>query len=277
MTNGNTEPSNDLENEEDTGSVVQEEPPELNEPDTTEVFLRDEEPTGEEDRSKYWLLRGLSDEEVAEKGLNPNTVRIARSHLMRDGYMKKERKPSKPKNDKPSAAVAKQTQGKQLQTFAKGSPPESLINALEVPDPTGNGALLQFESGMKFGLTMLVTAVRLVSEMSIIGSQQVKPLLDMTKTMREGEALSYKAGAEEAAFKAAQAMGQTILPEVGAIHEDVARIEKSVAAGAAGGDPVKGMMVRTMEPLLQNMMGKMIPGMAGSAKSEPAGWKRRQE
>lgn len=55
-------------------------------------FLKIEEPAGEENKAKYWLMRGLPDEEVAQKGINKNTVRIARSHLARDGFLLKEGK-----------------------------------------------------------------------------------------------------------------------------------------------------------------------------------------
>lgn len=265
------EPIAEIESGEDVGLPEEKDIP---------PFLRDEMPEDEVNQIKWKLLRGQTDKDLVEEGHNAGSVRTSKSHLVRDGYLKKGTQGGKgpggnnrPPGGRTTTSVAK-PQGSKLQAFAKGSPPEALISALEVPDPTGDGALMQFESGMKFGLTMLVTAVRLVSEMSIIGSQQVKPLLDMTKVMRDGEAMSYRAGADEAAFKAAQAMGSTILPEVAEIKAAVASMEKS---SSGGGDPVKGMLVRTMEPLIQSMMGKMIPGAGGGGKSEPAGWRRRSE
>ena len=126
-----------------------------------------------------------------------------------------------------------------------------------------------FEQGMKFGMTQLVLAVRIMQELSAIGLQQVKPLIDMTRSVREGEAAAFKGGADEGAMKAAQAMGATILPMISEIQASV-----TSAARSSEADPMKSMLVRTMEPLMKNMMSGIMPGM----KDEPpSGWTRKSE
>ena len=241
-------------------------------------FLQSVMPEGKLNQVKWYLLNGKTAKQLVAEGHNEGTVRTGKSQLVSEGYLKKGTQgpqANRPVVRKTSTAVGRPAGG--LQIFAKGSPPEALIQSLDVPDPDGSGALLGFEQGMKFGMTMLVTAVRVVNELSVIGSQQVKPIIDITRSMREGEAMSYKEGAREAAeaaaYKAAQAMGGTIIPAVDEIRRSVERIEKD--RGSVG-DPVKNMMTRTMEPLIQNMISKIIPG-AAAQKAEPQGWSRRAE
>jgi len=264
---GDEKDEEDKEEEKDQGLPSEEELP---------PYMREEEPEGQSNKAKYWLLQGMSDEEITEqKDITPGTVRVCRSELVSEGLLKKKPRGIPPGGKKKTTAVATRN-NKTLQIFAKGSPPEALIQAIELSGV--DGQLIEFEHGMKFGMSILVTAVRVMNELSIIGSQQVKPLLDMTKSMREGEAQSYKAGADEAAYKAASAISQSILPEVDAIRQSVSGIEKGASAG---GDPVKAMMVRTMEPLIQNLMGKIMPGGAAGAGSTggtaPQGWTKKAE
>jgi len=235
------------------------------------VFMREEEPTGKEDKAKYWILRepDWTDDEIAErKNLNVRTVNIARSHLADDGYIRRVRKPSVvKKTGSPGTAVATQGPGKGLQVFAKGAAPEAIIESITIPMVDGQSQ--GFEQGMKFGMTQLVLAVRVMQELSAIGLQQVKPLIDMTRSVREGEQAAFKGGAEEGAMKAARAMGETILPMMSEMQANI--------AGAAKGnenDPMKSMMVRTMEPLMKRVMGKLMPGMQAEP---PSGWSKRSE
>ncbi len=232
------------------------------------AFQKEEEPTGKTDKAMYWLMRGMSDEDIVEtKGLNRNTVRMARGWLADNGYLKKERKPSGVKSKTPGAALQTQSAKGTLQVFAKGSPPEAIIENIHVPEIDGQSA--SFETGMKFGMSTIVLAVRLMQELSIISAQQVKPLIDMTRSVREGEGAAFKSGADEAAMKAASAMGATIMPIMSEMQSAVINATKGSEP-----DPMKAMMVRTMEPLMKNMMGGIIPGM----KDEPpTGWSRKEE
>ena len=237
------------------------------EEDTIPVFLRDEEPTGEEDRAKYLIMRdqSLSNTEIAEAhDLKEGTVRVARSHLGRDGHIQKERQTAVTKKTPAAVTTAPP---RTPQVFAKGSPPEAIIESIKIPTAVGEDG--DFEQGMKFGMTTLVLATRIMQELAAVSMQQVKPLIDMTKTVREGEGLAYKSGADEAAYKAAAAMGQTIMPMM-------SNMEANIAAATKGSesDPMKAMMVRTMEPMIQNLMTRMVPG---QQKPNAPGWTKKQE
>ena len=221
-------------------------------------FLRDEAPDPDKQRSMYvkWALMHdkLEDELIAE-GANPNTVRIGAQELEKEGYRQRPAK-SKPYKD----TVVTTTPRKGIQVFAKGSPPEALIESLDIPIPGADG----FQKGMKFGASMIVLGVRVAQELSSIGIQQAKPIMDMAREMRSGEAAAAKGAATEAAEMAANEVGAQLLPHL-------ANLGKGSEA-----DPMKAMMVRTIEPMITRMMGKMIPGGVPAAAAEPAGWTRKR-
>ena len=231
-------------------------------------YLGDVEPSGKLNKAKYWLMKGVTREELIEQGHNKGTVRIAMNDLVRDGHSKKPPRLLKaPPGEKPSTAVIAQGPARGIQVFAKGSPPEAIIEGISIP--LVDGQAQGFEQGMKFGMSTIVLAVRVMQELSAVSLQQVKPLIDMTRSVREGEQAAFKSGADEGAMKAAQAMGGTILPMMSEMQANIANATKGNE-----NDPMKAMMVRTMEPLMKNVMSKLIPGMKDQA---PDGWSKRTE
>jgi len=225
------------------------------------AFMREEEPSGKLDKAKYWLMKGKTKEQLAEEGHNEGTVRIALNHLVRDGFIKKP-----PRKIKGEVSTAVTTPAKGMQVFAKGSPPEAIIESISIP--LVDGQAVGFEKGMKFGMSTLVLAVRVMQELSSVAQGQVKPLIDLVRSVREGESAAFKTGADEGAMKAAQAMGNTIMPMMSEMQANIADATKSSEA-----DPMKSMMVRTMEPMLSRLINKMMPGME---KQMPQGWKKTQ-
>ncbi len=235
------------------------------------IFMKPEEPTQEEDKAKFWILKdpSIHNKEVASAhGLNESTVRIARNHLENDQFLRKDQRPPKPPGKDPKGkALTASGPEKNVQVFAKGSPPEQIINSISIPLVEGQSE--GFEQGMKFGMAQLVLAVRIVQELSAIGMQQVKPLIDMTRSVREGETAAFKSGADEAAMKSAQAMGSTILPMISELQATVSSLGKGSET-----DPMKSMMVRTMEPLMKNMMKSIMPGVESGP---PAGFSKETQ
>lgn len=244
------------------------------------AFLREEVPNGKLDQVKYYLMRGKTAEDLIAEGYNSGTVRTAKSTLISEGYLKKEKKASKPAGTgSRNLPAAQKANASGLKIYSKGSPPEAIIDSLTVPGV--DGELSGFETGLKFGMSILVAAVRISGELANIGSANVKPLIDMTKSMREGEAQAYKSASDEAAHKAARAVAGEVGPYVANISGAVDRLSKE------GPDPVKSMMVRTMEPMMKQLMTTIVPGMAGSAGNAesgdqdtgglPSGWTKRSE
>lgn len=247
---------------------VPESPAEV-EPSSTEVAVikkEEEESLSIRKQVRNRLLEGATRDELLAEGYNKSTISTVASEV------KKELGTRKPIG-KPTVA-----RGEGIPVTAKGVPPEVIIEALEVPDISDGGGFV-FEQGMKFGMSVVTLGIRMAQELSGIGVMQAKPLLDMAKSMREGESLAAKNAAGEAAMEAAGIVQQNMMPILASLQQNV----------PAGVDPMKAMMARTMEPIISNMMGglfgRLLPGGAvqpqlGPGQSAPPpteGWSRRVE
>ncbi len=233
------------------------------------VYKRDDSPSGKVDQVMWWAFRGKTRKELEKPPYNykPGTIRVGFGKLagLESGWEEAQEKQEIVESKTTKQLTA--TTQKPMQVFAKGSPPETIIESMSIP--MVDGQTMGFEMGMKFGMSQLVLAVRIMQELSSIGLQQVKPLIDMTRSVREGEQAAFKGGADEGAMKAAQAMGATIMPMMSEMQATINNASKSNEA-----DPMKAMMMRTMEPLMKNIMGKMMPGMPAQ---EAEGWTRKTE
>jgi len=221
-------------------------------------YLGDKEPSkkNQGNYAKWSLLHGKSEEDLIAEGVKPRSVDIYAQELEKEGLRSRPPKPEKPSKD--LAPV----NGRTLQIFAKGSPPEALIEAITIP--VEDGHIEGFEKGLKFGANMIILGVRVAQELSNLGVQQARPLIDMAKDMRSGEAAAARSAAAEAAMMTASHVEQTMMPYL-------ASLQKPTGGEA---EPMKAMMVRAMEPLLKNMMKKIMPG---TETGPPSGWSITQE
>jgi hypothetical protein len=225
--------------------------------DNLPPWLQDEPPVKIGARTKWQLMHGMNEEEIMELGTNPSTVRICAQELERDGYRERPKKTKVQLEKVSGTAVTKSSDvNHEIKTYAKGAPPEALINSVNLPLNTPESKV--FESGMKTGMGMLVLAVRVVQELSAIGIQQTKPLIDMSKSMREGEAIAAKNAAMEAAQEAAMKVGGVFGPHIESLENTLANLDKGSSP-----DPMKAMMARSMEPMMQQMMKMFMPNMGG--------------
>lgn len=238
------------------------------------IYLGSEEPPGETNWAKWALLHGYTEEDLKDMGKNPGTIRICAQELERDGYRKR---PSK----KQTTAMAK-TQQSSVKVFSKAGPPEALLEGISIP-MEGREAQI-FENGLKSGMSLLILGVRVAQELSTVGVQQAKPIMEMAKSMREGEAIAAKTSASEAAQEAAIGISKIFGPAIESLQDTVGRLEDKTSSGSH--DPLKDMVARTMEPLFKNMMNMMMPGMGGmsgmggmggNAPQQQSGWKIENE
>lgn len=228
--------------------------------DTRPDYMKDEAPP-RKSKTKYtkWaLMHGRMEDELVTEGFNPRSVDICAQELEKDGYRKRPPKPEKPPADLiPVGAQA----GKGMQVFAKGSPPEAIIDSISLPIADGEGPA--FEKGLKFGASIVVLGVRVAQELSNLGVQQARPLIEMSKSMREGEALAAKSASGEAAMAAAAMVQQNLQPYLA-----------NMSRPPAGPNPMKEMITRLMEPMMQRMLGGVIPG---AGPPTPSNWTKRSE
>lgn len=250
----------DIESEQHEGLNEGAETPPGDEPPENDLppYMQEEPPDGKVNIIKWSLLHGASEEELkADSRHNDRTVDICAQELEKEGLRK--RPPRPPKDEKKGVAVTAPP-GKGVQTFAKGSPPEAIIESMMIPLVDGQAE--GFEHGMKFGASIVVLGVRIAQELSNLGVQQARPLVEMARDMRSGEAAAAKSAATEAAVGAAAMIQQNLQPYL-------ANIGKTPEA-----NPMQGMMVRTMEPIIQRLMGGLVPG---AGPQQAAGWTRKQE
>ncbi len=235
---------------------------------TTPIYLGDEEPPGESNWVKWALLHGYTEEDLKDMGKNPGTLRICAQELERDGYRKR---PSK----KAQTAVTKAAQGG-MKVFSKAGPPEALLDGISLP-MEGREAQI-FENGLKSGMSLVILGVRVAQELSSIGVQQAKPIMEMAKSMREGEAVAAKTSASEAAQEAAVNVSKVFAPAIESLQETVNNLDEKTSKSPS--NPLQDMVARTMEPLFKNMMNMMMPGMGGmmgGQQSQQSGWVVEQE
>lgn len=233
------------------------------EPPPTSLAVQEDKDLSIRKQIEQALTAGETREELIARGFNKKSVQTIASEL------KTKLQTRRPVGKAPA------TTSKGLPIFAHGSPPEAIIDTIEVPD-VSDGEGVPFEQGIKFGMSLIVLGVRVAQELSGIGITQAKPILDMAKSMREGEGIAAKNAAGEAAMEAAGMVQQSLMPILANLQGGM---------GGGGGDPLKAMMVRTMEPIMQKLMGstmgKLLPGTSppqiteGQGKIE--GWSRRSE
>lgn len=202
------------------------------------------------------LLEGASQEELIDGSYNgvsynKRTVQTVAS------FVKKELK------TRTSPGKAPLTGKNGLAIFAKGSPPEAIIEAIEVPDMGSDGGEA-FEKGLKFGMSLSVYGVRMAQELSAMGIVQAKPIIDMAKQMREGEVQAAKGAAGEAAMQAANIVTENLVP----VLEQMAKNKPAAQPApiyAASKNPMQDMMMNTMMPIMQKLLAGALGGLAGGA------------
>lgn len=237
---------------------------------------------------------GLTREQLKYLGFNGNTVNQVAAKMQRESGHPVG-KPEK-KEKAPPTAITKKAETNLIKTRPGGKPsqPEDLINSVHIPFVMKGEALTaleHFEQGMKFGMSVTVMGVRLAQELSAVGISQAKPLLEMAKSMREGEAIA----AKNASMEAALATGKLVMDEVNPTMRELAGavedLESKVKSDGKGGDfnPMQHMMMQTMQPLMQKIMssfsgllGGSLPGPtpllnAAPESAAPDGWTIRQE
>lgn len=240
-----------IENHEEEGSAEQPE----EEPS--------EKPLGVTAEIEAALLSGVSKEELISMGFNKRSVETIASEIKHG-----KRGPGKQQSAQPAKSLMVRT--------AKGSP-EAIVKSADVPAVVGE----DFKTGLEFGMNMIILGVRVAQELSAIGVQQARPLVDMARDMRAGELAAAKAGAQEAGREAAVTVGKEIMPAVMSLDQRLSEMERPAST-----DPVKAMMVKIMEPIIQNTMKAfMPPGMQnvlpgtkpGEGVSLPDGWEVTHE
>ena len=217
------------------------------------------------------LAEGATREDLEKMGFNPNTIRTVASQLKSESGATVALG-----KGVPLGAVATKSD-KGIQVFSKGSPPEAIINTIAIPDIEGQ--LQGFEKGIKFGASLIVLGVRVAQELSAVGIQQAKPLIEMSREMRAGEVQAAKSASIEAAESVGnQVYGalQPTITQVAELTEQMGKLKQDDKQ-SANADPFRQMLIKQMEPLFTAMIQKLIPGAPGMSNNAPSGWVKETE
>ena len=250
----------DEESEEDT---VEE--PKEDEVDTRPDFLREEAPKGKTAYVKWALMHDETSEQLISDGHNAGTIRVAISELKKGGFWKGKETPSK--------ALATQSTKRGMTVFAKGSPPEAIIDSITLPVPGGE----QFVAGMKSGMSMLVLAVRIMQELAVTGAQQAQPLITMARDMRAGEAQAAGAAASAAAQEAAAQVRNDLQPVIEDMYNKTQEIQAGPREKTTLEEDMKDMIKAGMKPVFNSIMKKMIPKEEQQPTDGAIGWTVEKE
>jgi|Deesub1362B_J571_1020462.scaffolds.fasta_scaffold04305_9 hypothetical protein len=137
-------------------------------------------------------------------------------------------------------------------TSNKPLPAEALINELQLP-PMVDGTRHIFDAGVEYGMKSILIGVRVAQELSKMGIDQATPIIRMAQEMRQTEG--------QVARETGMAMGETLAGKIFDYFEQKLPQQKPDIAMTP--DPMKGLMARTMETIVNQLTGMMFGGQVG--------------
>ena len=209
------------------------------------------------------LFNGYSKEEIAEVGLSAGSTRTVASKMhSKYGIKFGESKTKKKLDDDNPKGTGLSTKVKSQ----KGSSSmEATLNSITFPE----GNQEDIMSGVKFGMNLMAVSVRFVQELAATGIAQSKPLIELSRAMRDGEILAAKNASAEAARSAAQEVVGVVGPMLTSINDRQNAIESKLplltdGSSNSSSNPMRDMMMRAMQPHMEkamsSMMGKVMGG-----------------
>jgi len=203
----------------------------------------------DKDESKTQYIRERLLEAGSEEELDEICYQLKADPDIADGSVDAEKSKLKKKGE----FQFRQEPGKAL-VANKPLPIESLIKELYLP-PMVDGTRTVFDAGVEYGMKSILIGVRIAQELSKMGIDQATPIIKMAQEMRQTEG--------QVARDTGLAMGGEIAGRLlGFIDERLPQGGEKVDI-ASTPDPMKGLMARTMETILNRLMGMMLGGQAG--------------
>lgn len=135
---------------------------------------------------------------------------------------------------------------------AKALPTEALISQMRLPR-IADGAAEVFDAGVEYGMKSILIGVRVAQELSKMGIDQAVPIIKMAQEMRQTEG--------QVAKETGLAMGGEIAGRLFDYMDQKFPQQRPDIAQAP--DPMKGLMARTMETILNQITGMMFGSQVG--------------
>lgn len=136
-------------------------------------------------------------------------------------------------------------------SLMKAQPIEALIKETRLPQIV-NGTAEVFDAGVEYGMKSILIGVRVAQELSKMGIDQASPIIKMAQEMRQTEG--------QVAKETGMVMGETIAGRMFDFMEQKLPQKSDIAMAP---DPMRGLVARTMETIMNQMTGRMFGGGVG--------------
>jgi hypothetical protein len=134
------------------------------------------------------------------------------------------------------------------------SPLEQLVSDLKLPLIV-DGQAEVFDAGVEYGVRSVLVGVRVAQELSAMGVQQAVPIIKMAQEMREAEGQAAKVIASELA-EATLEGNKDLKAALGQLGNQMQ---------VSGPNPFASMMAGVMQPVLGQVMQKVMGSFLGQA------------
>jgi hypothetical protein len=182
-------------------------------------------------------------QELKDEGEKPGTIDAVVHELRKKGHLR---------FDEAKTGFPRMTTGKEIIPAM-----HSFIEEVYVPRPIDgrDGYWDGYEAGTRRARQDLFLSIMALQQLSSLGVQQAQPLVAMAKELR----------AEVNPYEVAQAASQQVL------NSSMPQILSAVRQHAtpSSSNPWDDMMVRLIEPLIQQMMGAVMGGMMPMGAGQP--------
>jgi hypothetical protein len=182
-------------------------------------------------------------QELKDEGEKPGTIDAVVHELRKKGHLR---------FDEGKTTFSKMATGKEIIPAM-----HSFIEEVYVPRPIDgrDGYWDGYEAGTRRARQDLFLSIMALQQLSSLGVQQAQPLVAMAKELR----------AEVNPYEVAQAASQQTLNS--SLPQILSVVKQQATPRSA--DPWDDMMVRLIEPLMQQMMGTVMGGMMPTGMGQP--------
>lgn len=193
--------------------------------------MRKEEPNsmGKRDEIRTLFLQGNTQKEIVEAGYAKSTVSEVKAEMEERGELPL-------------------TSDNRRLVPLRELPLEAIVENIEFPDVSCR----DFKKTARFVLSLVVLGVRLTQELSTIGIQQGKPVIEMAKEMRQSE------------YQAAQALAEQIAANMAQANTELLSAIRQQRAGSAS--PMEQLFADLLRQPLMQLLSRTMGMFTGQAQ-----------
>jgi len=191
-------------------------------------------PPAKRDEIRDLFLQGYAQKEIVDMGYAKSTVSEVKAEMEEKGEM-------------PLASDNRKL------VPIREQPLEAIIENIEFP----NVDCREFKKTARFILSLVVLGVRMTQELSTIGIQQGKPVIEMAKEMRQSES------------QAAQALAEQIAANMALEKRELLNAVRQQNTSTSSTSPMEQLMVDMLRQPLTHLMSRFVGAPMAQAATPP--------